>query len=245
MKPNLIDIIIPLFESKKYNSLPDSFNKYCEKIISKLQLENPLYIALNDDVVGTLQAINRMFHRASTITGLDPYEVFMRTDIGENDFSPERIESSFAEIRAIIHLDYEGFNNITPLISKRKIQEADIIGEKNEFNFAIEVVVSPQNAKNKSSSDKIIRWILGKLKNDVKVNQLRKTAEKLIKPRLLIVCVINTVSAKWHYTYEEYILMCKTVWDNLEKNENFHVSIVTGDESNNKLDDCVYPEWPR
>jgi hypothetical protein len=223
---------------KKYPNIPSMLIDYFQKAFKMQERLSPINNAFKKHPEETCVALNSMFITANEATGLSSEELFINTDIGLKDLSPERIESSLAEIRAINFLYHKDFKNIKLLKSSKK-RKADLTASKSTNNYAIEVTTSIQTAHKRKCSE----WILTKLNDDGKLLQLEETANTLVNSRKMLICVINTEEIIALNTYSSFLSIAKTVWEQSGKIKDFHVCIITGMRAEgHKLDDCIYPD---
>lgn len=238
MNMNILNHGIELLkDSSKYPNIPTLFVNYCKEAFRTQDNSSPLNKAFLNHPEETCVVLDNMFQSASNATGLKPEELFDKTDIKLKDLSPERIESSIGEIRAINFLFQEEFRKITLLKSNKK-RKADLTAVKGRYNYAVEVTTSIQSAQNRICSE----WILTKLIDDGKLLQLEETAKTLGNSKKMLICVMNTIEVVALNTHSSFLSISKTVWERSGKIKDFHVCIITGlGAEGYESDDCVYP----
>ena len=80
----------------------------------------------------------------------------------------------FAELRATIFLDMQGFDNIQPLHAKNA-KEADILATYGKDCYTIEVADSIYDADNRSTAEQLGRWAASKAVDGGELSQIDAT----------------------------------------------------------------------
>ena len=98
-----------------------------------------------------------------------------------NDYDTSKIPSLFAELRAILYLRNEGFDNVQFLKdSKRRC--ADLIATKDGLKYAIEVTNAGYQANQGYwKHDDIVFLMNRKLEDEQKYDQLKDTCDKKMR----------------------------------------------------------------
>jgi len=228
---------------KSYPRIPRSLINYTERCIKK-GITNRFTEAIIEDPESTIRAIDGMFEKACSATGLNPDELLNATDFNYKDLDPTRITSAFAEIRSINFLKLEGFVRIRPIKASSE-KSSDIVADRDGLKYAIEVVNSIYNARGRFSPDQLKRWLLNRLIGEGKSAQLVATASDLTHARRVFICIVDTAATAALQTNAEFLEAAKMAWQEAGNDPLLHVCIVTGREAlGYGRDDSVFPPWP-
>lgn len=227
----------------RFSYIPEDLIKYV-----KLCFERNQYNRLTDFLLESphecSKRVNNLFEFASKATNLSPSELLKATDFDIQDIDRTRIESAFAELRAINFLNEEGFNSIIPIRSKGK-QVADIIASRHGTKYAVEVTNSSYYTKNRWNNEQFSQWLLRKLIKEKKMEQLKVTMAQLDCERSILIAVLSNVDGIALNTFKDYEEDAKQAWEIAGKVDIFHIAFVTGQKAlGYGLDDCVFPSWP-
>lgn len=223
--------------------IPVQFVKYTKYI-----LENPdngrYYEALLETPSEVIRDIGYLFRDAGNIVGLSPKELLEQSSFNKNDYDSSKISSLFAEFRAIIYLNIEGFTNIQ-ILQEEKIKRADFCANKHSCKYAIEVTNAGYIAKRgRWRHNDIVQLLLNKLEIEGKYKQLEKTRDKEGCDKMALILVIDTLDKVALNLPYEYQNMLQDAWERFGKIDQLHLSIVTGRVSlGYGKDDVVFPEW--
>ena len=148
-------------DAERYPFIPRRLPTYAEACILNGR-SNRLTGAVECKNLKVFEAINRMFQLACEATGLKPDELLRKTDFHPRDMSSTRLDSAFAEIRAVNFLAEEGFTNLRLLPAGKK-KRADILGTLNGKLFAIEVANSIFDADKRVEPPQLADWLIGRV----------------------------------------------------------------------------------
>jgi hypothetical protein len=229
-------------DRERFPDIPDNLVKYAKRCFEK-ENHNRLTRALLGDAEEVTNGVALMFKRAAEITGLPPGDLLKRTDFDYRDTASTRIESAFAEIRAINFLCQEGFVDIEPLQAKRK-RKADIIAKKGQEKYAIEVANSIYEAKGRFTIIELKDWLLKRYYDDHKNEQLKITALEFECQRRVFVAVVDTKAIVIFRIHKDFCAAAKLAWEEAGRDSGLHICLVTGRSSSYGRDDCIFPEWP-
>lgn len=226
-----------------YPFIPADLIRHMDQLVEK-DVENRALEATLANPEMVIPAVNSMFRTASRITGLDSDEILRRTDFHPNDVAPERIESAFAEVRAINFLDVEGFVDIEPLRAG-KGKKADISARREHTPYAVEVATSIYDAAGRYSPEQMSDWLIGRAKADGKIAQLDQTVGDLGAGRGALIGIVDTNAPVIFQEHPAFLRAARMAWEQLGRPEEKHVCLVTGRETVGiGRDDAVYPPWP-
>jgi len=227
-----------------YPSIPRSLINYTERCIKK-GITNRFTEAIIENPELAIRAIDGMFEKACSATGLSPDELFNATDFNYKDLDPTRITSAFAEIRSINFLKQEGFVSIRPIKASSE-KSSDIVADREGLNYAVEVANSIYNARGRFSPQQLKDWLINRLIGEGKSAQLDATASDLTHARRVFICVIDTAATVALQTNEEFLEAAKEAWLEAGKDPLLHVCIVTGRKAlGYGRDDCVISRSPK
>lgn len=227
-----------LFDHKKFPHIPKQFITYFENNHKEYQQK------ITDWDVALYQ-LNNLFFITSKITNLSPQDVIDRTDINLEQFTSEKLESAFAELRTIIYLDDCGFSDIKPLKSENTT-EADLMACHDGVKFAIEVRCFVDEIKEEEYMK--IEWKKREIEEVIKnrfkqkKKQLIRTGEKYNCEKKMLCLVINTPSRVALNDQKDF----KSILESVYKVEGYppdtHFAIITGRKNiHGVIDDVIYP----
>lgn len=242
-KSNLNRGLALLSNVTSYPSIPRSLTKYTEMCIKK-GISNRLTKAITENPEAIIKAIDGMFEKTCSATGLNPDNLFNATDFNYNDLDPARLPSAFAEIRSINFLKQEGFVKIKP-IRARSEKSFDIVAEREGLNYAVEVANSIYNAHGRFSPEQLKDWVINRLIREGKSAQLKATTIDLTQARRVFICIVDTAATVALQTNQEFLEAARMAWREAGNDPLLHVCIVTGREAlGYGGDDSVFPPWP-
>jgi hypothetical protein len=164
---------IPDSYRSTYTQIPKRLLTYIEKLLEKQIEGSSFHTAVKDHSEATFRSLNAQFSQASEITQLPPDELLSKLDFNIRDLCPSRIESLLGELRTIIFLDAEGFENIKPLQANRSKKSPDLSAEKHGKPCLVEVATSIRYAS-RTFHDSVVKWAKSRLEKDGKINQVGK-----------------------------------------------------------------------
>ncbi len=195
-----------------------------------------------EDPEGVPRAINRMFELASIATRLDPEELLRRADFRWQDLGPHRLESAFAEIRALNFLHDQEFREIKPIRAKAE-KFADIFARNGSYGYAAEVVLSIYEAPRRFSAQQLARWLISRL-GEGKLDQLDRAAVEFGAEKKIVIVIVDGASVVDLQSHEDFHEAAQIAWQALGGPQCLHVCFVTG---SSKLDygpdDAIFPGW--
>ena len=242
VKESWDEILGILCNSARFPYIPEDLIKYIRKLLREGS-QNRFIEALRDNTERPMDAVNSMFKTASEITGHRSDELLKRTDFNYRDMDPSRIESAFAEIRSINWLHTEGFVGIKPLSARSK-RTADIIAKRRNNYYAIEVVNSIYDARDRFTPEELKDWLLGRLLGDKKSVQLDTTAAELKNARRVFIGIVDTNEPVIFQTHEGFFTAAKLAWKAAGGDPKLHICFVTGRQAvGYGRDDSVFPDW--
>lgn len=235
---------ISLFSDfSQFPYIPKILSAYVEQCVAN-NLNNRLVDAVRGKRTRVFENIDRMFRLARDATGLTPDDLLRKTDFNSLDMSPTRLDSAFAEIRAVNYLKEQGFDDIN-LLKAGKKKKADILAKFRGIEFAVEVANSIFSANKRVEPYQLSDWLIGRASSDGKTTQLVQTSVETTASRTILVGVVDTFYSVVFNTHNDYCEAAKLAWEKLDGKEGFHVAFVTGKEAvGYGRDDCIFPELP-
>ncbi len=232
-----------LMNNDGYSSIPTKLVQQIDRCIEQGQL-NRAISAILEAPHKVLPAINEMFAMAASVTGLDSDEILRRTDFHHRDTAPERIESAFAEVRAINFLHQQEFTQIQPLRQQRT-KCADIIASRDGEPYAVEVVTSIYEARGRFTPERLGMWLVERIKSDRKDKQVEASSGSVHGRRKVFLAVVDSADAVALQVHDEFQNAARHVWEKLECDSDTHVCFVTGRVTlGYGSDDAIFPQWP-
>ena len=224
-----------------YKHIPEVLKKFILECINS-KIDNQLINALCHNCELTLKAISEMFEIAEKFTNLNCNELFAKTGFNPSDKSGSRVDSSFAEIRAINFLGLNGFENIEIIHNKVK-KYADLIAYRCNKKVCFEVMCISNEGKEKWTEIDIVNFINFRLIKKGKIDQLINTQVDYNCHFMNLVVVIVTNAGIALNNREDYLRILKKVHE-INRIDQLTYSIVTGkvDGFTQISDDCIYPE---
>lgn len=236
-----LETIINIMKSNK--DIPRQFTEYTRNMALK-GYEGMYLNILFRSPEQTISKIGGYFYSAANIIGSTTEELLKSSSFQKNDYDDSKVFSLFAELRAIIYLSKEGFNNIKILRQSRK-KRADFCASMNGLQYVIEVTNSGYMAKeNRWRHNNIVDFLINKLKSEQKYNQLQETLNDEKCDKMILILVIDTIDKVALNEHNSYLKILKDAWLRFGKIQNLHLCIVTGmSEMKSGPDDTVFPEW--
>ena len=239
-------ILAMLGDTTSFPNIPRALVKHVEFCFRKGH-QNRLTQMLRDQSPEVAERvaknIDQMLSQAAKATHLTPDELLRRTDFVFRDPDPVRLDAAFAEIRAVIFLDNEGFADIQ-LLKAGQQKRADIVAKRKGCKYAIEVAHSIYDAPGRWSIEGLRDWLLGRYRGENKAAQLEATAGEHGCHRHVFIGVVNNPSP--FLVHEEYCRAAGLVWNEAGRDPQLHFCFVTGQWAEGYgLDDCGFPDWPK
>lgn len=128
---------MPLPEALTASGLPRGFLGPLEACFADSQGGHVL-AAVRADAAGAARNLLRAFAQASTLTGLSPDELVVRSGLLAGDVRGRRIDAAVAELRAVGFLDALGFEKIVPLGPDDKRPRTDLVAERGGERWAVD-----------------------------------------------------------------------------------------------------------
>jgi len=236
-----LDPLQILSDTNTYPFIPQTLIQYAQNCFIE-DVKNRFSNALSTKPVVTVKALNNMFKRASNVTGLTPDNLLNATGFHPKDLNPQRIDSAFAEIRAISFLANEGFQDIQPLYG-RNHKEADFVARHGAYLFAIEVADSVFDATKRVTPDDLVNWAIGRAQNDKKLQQIERTKKSYKCNKGVFLFAVDTESPTIWLTRPDFLEVVKRVWRELGSGCDLHIGCFTGRVTlGNIPDDVMFPE---
>jgi len=236
-------IRLKMEDCMQYPKIPPLLLKVFDTCFKKGKI-NRAMAAILSRPENTLEAINKMFAIAAQATGLESEALLKSTGLNHKDTSPERLESAFAEIRAINFLSEEKFDQIKPLTGSAEAKRADICALKDNEKYSIEVVNSIYTAQNRTTPDELFKWLISRIRGEQKNNQVQRTANEEGAKKKVYIAIVDSYEATIYLTHTDFMSASKEAWEQLGSDPDTHVCFVTGRvEMTEGRDDSVFPPW--
>ncbi len=225
----------------KFEHIPQLLKKFIIKSINDKD-DNKLVQVLEKNSEKTLNAIAKMFEMAEKFTNLSCNELFTKTGFNISDKNSGRVDSSFAEIRAINFLGINNFYNIEIVHNKKK-KYSDIIAFRNNQKICFEVLCITNEGKSKWTEKDLIDFIKFRLNKKGKLEQLLNTKKDFQCDFMNLIIVIVDYAGVALNNRNDYLKILEQI-DESSKMEELTYSIVTGkiDYFTGLENDCIYPE---
>jgi len=201
-------------------SISDKFLKYVSKF------------GYNASVVS---GVRSLVGKVSIVTSQDIDEVLISSDFRESEFSKEKLESIIAELRSVMFLKNNNFQNIK-LIRGSKTKSCDIYAENGHEKFDVEVTcltATHSRGKNGLSyvfdDDKFLREFTDRINS--KLNQLNAG----ISNHKMLVFVVNRYPEIALTNGQEYEKLIRVAYEQSSLASKYYLGLVTGDF------DFIYP----
>lgn len=190
----------------------------------------------------TTEALDAFFVKVSKIVNLKPDDLLDATDFSWRDMTPTRIESAIAELRAILFVDREGFEEIE-LLKAEGQKSADLTAVRGKDKFAIEVANSTYNARGRFAPGEMAEWIAAKY-DEGDGEQLASTSSTHTCNRSALIGMINTQPTRALQVHRDFLEAATLAWQRLGSKPELHICMVTLSEAlGYGPDDAVYPSW--
>ncbi len=226
----------------RFPNIPADLVKHVSRL-AKARVECRILSQLLENPDRTSEAIDRMFATAMAATGLSAAELLRATDFHWREKDAARIEAAFAEIRAVIFLREQGFQDIALLPSKGH-RRADIRAKRGDQLYVVEVAESAFLATNRAQVSEISQWILAQLQ-DRKIAQLRETATEMGADQRAFIAIIDTENALPLNTHDDFLAASQNAWAELGSPIDLHICAITGSRAlGYPPDDAIMPPWP-
>ena len=230
-------------DKNRYPHIPSDLILHIRELQQK-KVKSRLLDALSEDPQSTSEAIDRMFMKASQITGQTHDAVLAGTDFFWQDAHPVRVDAAFAEVRTINILNSQGFSDIKQ-ITGTSLPSADLIASRKGQRYALEVADSVYYASGRFSPDQMSDWIFERYHSQGKGVQLKNTASEFSCQRCVFVGIMDSASTVALQEAPEFKLSAETAWNRLGRDPTLDIAIYTGRVAAFRgPDDTVYPTWP-
>jgi hypothetical protein len=227
-------------DNSRYPHIPQALVTHARLCITQ-STESRLVDDLLIDAEKTSQAFDRLFDQASKITGLSPSDLLSATGFSPRDLDTARLESALAEIRTIIFLNAQSFQDILPLRAKHT-RMADFVARRGNEKYAVEVADSTYNATKRFSIEQLAGWVVSRYQKEGKASQLEYTVSAEHCRRKVFVAIINTRLTAALQTHREFYEAAQRAWIAVGPDTTLHICVVTGKETfGYGPDDAVFP----
>jgi len=205
--------------------------------------------ALEEDFDQVVTSTNTIVDAACRNTGRDRDSLLRDTDFDPNDLDPDRLDAAIAELRGINHLRKEGFKNIRLLRAQPGTRTADLVAERNDQKYALDIACSSAGAAR--GVDALAAYMLEVCR--LKEKQLNNTKESAGCRYRGLVFVVNSEPALVFGHQLLYRRAARQAFETLGAPTDYFVVVVTGQVAHvaggevgsfEGPDDVVYPNWP-
>lgn len=169
-----------LSKMSDYPSIPRLFIEHTKHILTDRKCGH-YYNTIIGNPSDVVKGIGDLFQEVEEYLKISPEDLLKQSSFNMNDYDTSKIPSLFAELRAILYLRNEGFDNVQFLKdSKRRC--ADLIATKDGLKYAIEVTNAGYQANQGYwKHDDIVFLMNRKLEDEQKYDQLKDTCDKKMR----------------------------------------------------------------
>ena len=207
------------------------------------------HVELEEDFVRVATSTNTVVDTACVNTGRDRDSLLRDTDFDPNDLDPDRLDAAIGELRGINHLRNEGFENIRLLHAQPGTRTADLVAERYNQKYALDVACSSTGVAREV--DSLAEYMLGVCR--LKKEQLDNTKESNACRYCGLIFVVNSRPAVDFGYQPLYRQAARQVYQALGTPTDYFIVIMTGRVASvlgcetgsfAGPDDIVYPDWP-
>jgi hypothetical protein len=227
-------------------TLPDPFIRHLNDFYRSGKMHR-WHGALAEDFEAVVNATNKLLSTASRITGLDQDGLIRATDFDARDLSPDRLDSAVAELRAVVHLDREGFKDIKLQRRQAGAKTPDVTATRNHVKYTLDVAcASAETTRTLEDLDTYMRDVCIQ-----KNPQFRGARANDPATRVGVIFVLNSDPALTFGYQPVFLAVVKQVIEALSHPQSYHIALLTGHvttvigrgEYFEGPDDVVYPPW--
>lgn len=229
------------FNRAHYTSIPEKLWEYYDRIVGACPSHRLLEAIRKQGSDVTWRAINEIFDRASQATKISPDQLIGRLGFETNDLDPANFQAMLGILRAINLLNQIGFRDIEPLRPKLNRQEADLLAQRGNKRYAIEVFRSSEAAyrfiDHEKPSANLVTYIAER--THAKLQQVVSTVQAHNCDAGIIVIVVDSQPAKALSSTSELQDVMSEAFQAIGSPTGIHLFLFTGMANEQGSDEYV------